>query len=73
MGEGLPDGEQESGNGTGINDIDEEEGYDDLMVVPEGPYVFFPDVVHEPDIALPDDEGKEDKIGIVCKQFGIGI
>lgn len=73
VGEFLPQVEQEDGDGPGIDDIDKKEGYDDLMVLLEGPYIFFPDEVHEPDIALPDGEGEEGKIGIIAQQFGVGI
>jgi len=73
VGKGLPQAEQEDGDGPGIDDIDQKQGYDDLMVLLEGPNVFFPDEVHEPDIALPDEEGKEGEIGVIGQQFGIGI
>lgn len=29
--------------------------------------------MHEPDIALPDDEGKEGKIDVIGQELGIGI
>jgi len=73
VGERIPNAEQEEGDGSGIDDIDKEEGYDDLMVVLEGPDVFFPDKVHKPDVALPDSEGKEGKIGVIGQEAGIAI
>lgn len=73
VGEGFPQAEQEDGDGPGIDDVDKKQGYDDLMILLEGPTVFFPDEVHEPDIALPDDEGKKGKIGVIGQQLGVGI
>jgi hypothetical protein len=43
------------------------------MVLAEGPDIFFSDEMHEPYIALPDDEGKKDEIGIIGQEFGEGI
>ena len=67
VGEGLPQADHEEGDGPGIDDIDQKQGNDDLMVLLEGPHVFLPDEVHEPDITLPDDKGKEGEIGVIAQ------
>ena len=43
------------------------------MVLPEGPGISFPYVVHEPDVALPDEEGDKGKEGVAGDQFGVSV
>ena len=65
--------QQQDGNGAGIDDVHQEEGYDDLVVVPEGPGIFPSDKMHEPDVALPDEEGDEGKEGVAGQELEIII
>lgn len=49
----FPDVQEDGGDCARVDDIDEEEGDDDLVVFFVFPGIFSPDEVHEPDVALP--------------------
>jgi len=65
--------QQQGGEGAGVDDVDEEEGYDDLVILLEGPGIFPPDEIHEPDVPLPDEEGDEGKEGIAAQELRVAI
>jgi hypothetical protein len=68
-----PKVEQAEGEGAGIDDVGEKEGDYNLVIGCFGPGYPSADIVHEADIAFPDQEDDDDEEEVGGSQFGIVV
>jgi hypothetical protein len=68
-----PKVEQAKGEGAGIDDVGEEESDYNFVIGCFGPGYPGADIVHEADVAFPDQEDDDDKEEVGGCQFGIGV
>lgn len=68
-----PEAEEQGGEGAGVDDVGEEEGDDEPVIRSPGPGYACADIVHEPDVSLPNHKCDHYEEQIRCRQFRIGI
>ena len=68
-----PEVEEAEGEGAGIDDVGQEESDNDRVIGCFGPGYPGTDIVHEADVAFPDEEGHDDEEQVAGYQFRVVV